>query len=75
VMEMDVCNERDMNLLLNFSDGPGGFLIDHSDPDDFAARPLETTDLGDGLSYVTCIRLCHGLDGNRGVPSNLDRAE
>jgi len=54
VMEMDVCNERDMNLLLNFSDGPGGFLIDHSDR--MISQPASRDDgSGRRSSYVTCI--------------------
>ena len=64
-----------MNSFLYLSDSVGRFFVHDSHPDDFATRFLETPDLMDSFSDVPRIGLRHGLDGDWGIPPNLNRSD
>src|SRR5512136_843253 len=64
-----------MNSFLDLSDGVGRFFVHNSNSDDFATRFFETPDLMDSFSNIPRIGLRHGLNGDWGVPPNLNRPD
>src|SRR5690606_4910664 len=64
VIEMNVRNERDMNPLLNLSDGVRGFLIVNSDAHDLAAGLFQPKNLGDRRLDIGRLRRAHALDND-----------
>jgi len=64
VVEMNVCNQGNMNLLLNLLQRPGSFHGRHCTADDVAACCLQGKDLGYCCFYIFCFGIGHGLDQN-----------
>src|SRR4030042_3617018 len=74
-MEVDISNDGNSYPFLYFSDCLGGLFVHHSHPTDFTACLFKTLNLTDRLSDIPCIGLGHRLDGDRRIPSDLDRAD
>ena len=75
VVEVDVGDERDVDLLLDFRHGLGRFHVGHRRPDDVAARLFQFVNLAHGGLHVPRIGLGHGLDGDVGVPAYFHAAD
>ena len=63
-MEVDICDERNMDLLLNLRHGFCSCGIGNSAADQFAARLFQLVNLFDGGLHVSGVGLGHGLDCN-----------
>jgi hypothetical protein len=74
VTEMDIGNQRNVDLVFDFPDGGRRCFIGHGDTDEFAARILQLPDLGDRGPYVTRVRRGHGLDNHRRIAADLNTA-
>ncbi|OPY11216.1 MAG: hypothetical protein A4E66_01406 [Syntrophus sp. PtaB.Bin001] len=65
MIEMDIGNQRNVNIFFNFSQYRSCFLIRHSHPDNFTACLFEGEYLSQRLRHVARIRTGHRLDNNR----------
>lgn len=59
VVEMNVRDERDGDILLNFTQRVRGLHIRHRDAHDLAARLFERVDLRDGGLGILSVRVAH----------------
>ena len=72
IVEVDVSDDWDAHLSLDFGERLRRLHVWHRAPDDIDANLLDLSDLVDGGSNVSRVGLGHGLDGNLGVASDLD---
>ena len=70
-MEVDVRNDWNVDLALNFAKGIGSFHVRDSAPDDLTTCGFKLVNLTHGSSDVTGVRFGHGLDGYGGVTTHL----
>lgn len=71
---MNISNQWDVNLLLNFTNGEGVFLFGHRHTHDFTPNIFEAVYLGDGARYVTRVGGTHGLNNDRCVTTDSNVA-
>src|SRR3989304_4426676 len=74
VVEVDVSNEGDADLGANRAPDGRGLPTGAGEPHHLTARRLQGPDLIDGGLDVAGIGLGHGLDRDRRVPADLERA-
>ena len=74
VVEMNVRDERDGDILLNFAQRVRGLHIRHRDAHDLAARLFERVDLRDGGLGILSVRVAHRLDRDRRAAADSDAA-
>ena len=75
VVEVDVGDQRNMNLPPDLRHSLGCFHIRYSAPDNLTPCLFQFVDLTNGGSNVTGIRLGHRLDGNVGTATDFDAAD
>ena len=74
VVKVDVHHHRDGAALLDLAHRLGGGHVGHRHPDDLAPRRRQSADLVKGGLHVVGAGIGHGLDGDRGAPSDGDPA-
>jgi hypothetical protein len=70
MIEMDISNQRHPGLLPDTTEGLGRFHTGHGDTQNVCTRIFKTPDLCHGCLNVTGFRICHTLDGYRGITTN-----
>ena len=74
VVKVDVHHYRDGAALFDLAHRLGGGHIGHRHPDNLAPRRRQSADLVEGGLHVVGAGVGHGLDGDRGAPSDGDPA-
>jgi hypothetical protein len=64
VIEMDIGNQRDIDLGFDGFYGAGGFLIRHRHPHNLATGGFQPVDLSHSSRHILGRGIGHGLDGN-----------
>ena len=70
VVEMDVGDQGNADLLLDFVHGLCRRLVRDGHPDDLASGGLQLLDLGHGSGHIVGLGIAHGLDGHRGAAAH-----
>ena len=72
VVEMDVSNQRDVDLFLDLINCLRRGLVRDSHPDDLTSGGLQFPDLGHGSGHIVGLRIAHRLDGHRSAAAHGD---
>ena len=70
MVEVDVCNQRDVATFLYLSEGPDRVLIGDTHPDDIAPCLFEPEDLQDSSLNIGSQGVGHGLEADWRPPSD-----